>query len=35
MQDIKKAIKKDSSLKKVDVGADVDDNKGSDDWTNW
>lgn len=35
MQDIKKAIKKDSSLKKVDVGADVEDNKGSDDWTNW
>ena len=35
MQDIKKAIKKDSSLTKVDVGADVEDNKGSDDWTNW
>lgn len=35
MQDIKKAIKKDSSLKKVDVGSDADDNKGSDDWTNW
>lgn len=35
MQDIKKAIKRDSSLKKVDVGADADDNKGSDDWTNW
>ena len=35
MQDIKKAIKKDSSLKKVDVGADADENKGSDDWTNW
>ena len=35
MQDIKKAIKKDSSLKKVDVGADAEDNKGSDDWTNW
>lgn len=35
MQDIKQAIKKDSSLKKVDVGADVNDNKGSDDWTNW
>ena len=32
---IKKAIKKDSSLKKVDVGADAEDNKGSDDWTNW
>lgn len=35
MQDIKKAIKKDSSLKKVDVGSDAGDNKGSDDWTNW
>ena len=35
MQDIKDAIKKDSSLKKVDVGADADDNKGTDDWTNW
>ena len=35
MQDIKQAIKKDSSLKKVDVGADATDNKGSDDWTNW
>lgn len=35
MQDIKKAIKKDSSLRKVDVGANADDNKGSDDWTNW
>ena len=35
MQDIKKAIKKDSSLKKVDVGADADENKGSDDWINW
>lgn len=35
MQDIKKTIKNDSSLKKVDVGADADDNKGSDDWTNW
>ena len=35
MQDIKKAIKKDSSLRKVDVGADADENKGSDDWTNW
>ena len=35
MQDIKQAIKKDSSLKKVDVGADANDNKGSDDWTNW
>ena len=35
MQDIKKAIKKDSSLKNVDVGADAEDNKGSDDWTNW
>lgn len=35
MQDIKKAIKKDSSLTKVDVGADVEENKGSDDWTNW
>lgn len=35
MQDIKQAIKKDSSLKKVDVGADNTDNKGSDDWTNW
>lgn len=35
MQDIKKTIKKDSSLTKVDVGADVEDNKGSDDWTNW
>lgn len=35
MQDIKKAIKKDSSLKKVDIGADAYDNKGSDDWTNW
>lgn len=35
MQDIKKAIKKDSSLKKVDVGADAEENKGSDDWTNW
>ena len=35
MQDIKKAIKKDSSLKKVDVGADAEYNKGSDDWTNW
>ena len=35
MLDIKKAIKKDSSLKKVDVGADAEDNKGSDDWTNW
>lgn len=35
MQDIKKAIKKDSSLTKVDVGADANDNKGSDDWTNW
>lgn len=35
MQDIKKAIKKDPSLKKVDVGANADDNKGSDDWTNW
>lgn len=35
MQDIKKAIKKDSSLTKVDVGADVEDNKCSDDWTNW
>lgn len=35
MQDIKKAIKKDPSLTKVDVGADVEDNKGSDDWTNW
>ena len=32
---IKKAIKKDSSLNKVDVGADNTDNKGSDDWTNW
>lgn len=35
MQDIKKAIKKDSSLRKVDIGANTDDNKGSDDWTNW
>ncbi len=35
MQDIKQAIKKDSSLKKVDVGAETVDNKGSDDWTNW
>lgn len=35
MQDIKQTIKKDSSLKKVDVGADANDNKGSDDWTNW
>ncbi len=35
MQDIKKAIKKDSSLTKVDAGADADVNKGSDDWTNW
>lgn len=35
MKDIKKAIKKDSSLKKVDIGSDADDNKGSDDWTNW
>ena len=35
MQDIKQAIKKDSSLKKVDVGTDATDNKGSDDWTNW
>lgn len=35
MQDIKKAIKKDKSLKKVDVGAETEDNKGSDDWTNW
>lgn len=35
MQDIKQAIKKDSSLKKVDVGAEATDNKGSDDWTNW
>lgn len=35
MQDIKQAIKKDSSLKKVDFGADATDNKGSDDWTNW
>lgn len=35
MLDIKKAIKKDSSLKGVDVGADCEDNKGTDDWTNW
>lgn len=35
VQDIKKAIQKDSSLKKVDVGSDADDNVGSDDWTNW
>lgn len=35
MQDIKKAIKKDSSLKKVDIGVDSEENKGSDDWTNW
>lgn len=35
MQDIKQAIKKDPTLTKVDVGADTDDNKGSDDWTNW
>lgn len=35
MQDIKVAIKNDPSLRKVDIGADTDDNKGSDDWTNW
>ena len=35
MLDIKKAIKKDSSLKGVDVGADCEENKGTDDWTNW
>ncbi len=35
MQDIKQAIRKDSTLKKVDIGADNNDNKGSDDWTNW
>ena len=35
IDDIKQAIKKDSKLKKVDVGADNNDNAGSDDWTNW
>ena len=35
MHDIKNAIKKDTSLAKVDVGADCEDNKGTDDWTNW
>ncbi len=35
MQDIKNAIKKDSSLTKIDVGADAEENKGTDDWTNW
>lgn len=35
IRDINDAIKKDPALGKVDVGADVENHKGYDDWTNW
>lgn len=35
MQGIKKAIKKDPTLNKVDIGVDTANNIESDDWTNW
>lgn len=35
IDDIKRTINRDSKFKNVDVGADNNENAGSDDWTNW